>query len=136
MSEPRGDAQTFLLPWPVSTNGLWRAFNGRNILSAPARAWNKAAAMELMVQRARPIKGPVTLLIELCSPYGRRFDLSNRIKIVEDLLVKNAVIEGDDDEIVREVIVRAGAYKGARVTVTPVDDEMRPWLAIREKVAA
>ena len=128
--------QTFLLPWPVSTNGLWRAFRGRNILSEPARKWAKAAAMELMIQKARPIKGPVSILIELCPPTKRAFDIDNRLKAPIDLLVRNNVIESDDDSIVREVIARIGSHIGARITITPIDNELRPWLAMPAEKAA
>ena len=128
--------QTFLLPWPVSTNGLWRAFRGRNILSEPAHKWAKAAAMELMIQKARPIKGPVSILIELCPPTKRAFDIDNRLKAPIDLLVRNNVIESDDDSIVREVIARIGSHIGARITITPIDNELRPWLAMPAEKAA
>ncbi len=129
--------QTFQLPWPVSTNGLWRAYRGRNILSQPARAWAKAGAMELMVQKARPIKGPVSILIELCPPTKRAFDIDNRLKAPIDLLVRCGVLEADDNSIVREVIARVGSHVGARITVTPLDESLRPWLAAkREQVAA
>jgi Holliday junction resolvase RusA-like endonuclease len=113
-------AQSFVLPWPVSTNSLWRAVRGRNILSERARIWAKHAAQELMIQRAKSIKGPVSVLIELCHPTNHIFDLDNFQKCCLDLLVGNHVIEADDSRIVKEVIARVGAHTGVRVTVTPI----------------
>jgi Holliday junction resolvase RusA-like endonuclease len=112
--------QTFLLTFPISTNALWRAYRGRNILSAPARAWAKTATAELMVQKVKPIKGPVELAIALSPPTKRAFDLSNRIKLLEDCLVRCGIIEADDSSVVKKVSAELGAgFVGARVTVTP-----------------
>ena len=35
----KGPTQTLFFPWPPSTNDLWRACKGRNILSARYRSW-------------------------------------------------------------------------------------------------
>jgi hypothetical protein len=62
--------------------------------------------------------GPVELRIELTAPTKRKFDLSNRVKIIEDLLVKQRIITDDNHEIVRKVTVEIGkGFTGARVTV-------------------
>lgn len=112
--------QTFLLPWPVSCNAIWRAYRGRNILSQPARAWNDIASKELAIQRPKPITGPVSVTIELSPPTKRSYDLDNRIKICLDLMVRSAIIEADNASIVRELHVSVGTgFTGARVTVAP-----------------
>ncbi len=130
-------SQTFQLPWPPTANSMWRNIGGRVILSQPYRKWRKFAAQELMVARAKSIKGPVSILVELYSPREGEWDLDNRIKPIGDLLVANHVIEGDSYKIVRECIVRVGQHIGARVTVTPLDEALRPWLAAKpEQVAA
>ena len=45
----KGPTQTLFFPWPPSTNDLWRACKGRNILSARYRSWRDAATKELMI---------------------------------------------------------------------------------------
>ena len=128
--------QTFHLSWPPTANSMWRNIGGRVILSQPYRKWRKFAAQELMVARAKSIKGPVTVLIELYSPREGDWDVDNRTKPVLDLLVSNHVIEDDNYKIVREVISRVGSHVGARVTVTPITNELRPWLAMPAERAA
>lgn len=113
------DSQEFILPWPTSTNSLWRAYKGRNILSRKAREWATAAKGELLCQRARPVYGPVRLSFALSSPTRRAFDLSNRIKIVEDVLVDCGIIERDDCTIVKHIEIGLGSgFTGVKVTVT------------------
>jgi len=118
-------SQTFLLPWPPSVNGMWRAVQGRNILSQRYRLWRDAASKALAIQRPKHVLGPVSVAIELTPPDARAYDLDNRVKPILDLLVASAVIDGDDHRIVREVTVSAGSgfsrghANGARVTVTP-----------------
>ncbi len=118
--------QTFLLPWPPTVNALWRAYKGRNILSAVARAWAKQAEQKLMVQKAKPVKGPIQLYIRLSSPHGRRFDPDNRIKAPIDVLVRMGIIEEDDDKIVRKLTVEPCAdIKGVQITIIPFNGTAR-----------
>ena len=63
--------QTFLLPWPPSVNGIWRAVRGRNILSQRYRHWREAASKALLLQRPKPVFGPVRVAIELAPPDRR-----------------------------------------------------------------
>jgi len=111
---------SYVIPWPPSTNTLYRAFRGRNILSAKARKWAIDAGAALLEQKARPIKGPVEVEIELACPTKRKFDPDNRVKAVLDLLVKCYIIEDDDHSILRRFSVSLGeGFVGARVTVKP-----------------
>ena len=57
----KGPTQTLFFPWPPSTNDLWRACKGRNILSARYRSWRDAGTKELMIQR--PNSEPRSTLI-------------------------------------------------------------------------
>lgn len=110
--------QTFFLSWPPSTNSLWRAFRGRNILSAKARVWHDVASKELICQKARPISGPVQIELALKSPTKRLYDLDNRIKAVLDLLVKNGIIEDDNNQILKRLVVSVdGDFVGATISV-------------------
>ena len=66
-------------------------------------------------------RGPVRLSIQLTPPTKQPFDLDNRCKATIDLLVAHRVIESEDCNIVREIIVALGDGEaaGARIEVTP-----------------
>ena len=116
--------QTFILDWPPSTNTIWRAYKGRNILALRYRQWRDGAGKQLVSLKVKPIKGPVFVEIELCSPTKRSFDLDNRIKPILDLLVINGVIEADDAMVVPSLHVRASSgFVGARITLTPLETD-------------
>ena len=90
------------ISYPPSINALWRSVAGRSILSKTYRGWLKAAGMEVMIQRQRPIKGRVGIHVLLKAPDNRRRDLDNvGFKAIIDLLVKHGLIEGDDSRYVR-----------------------------------
>ena len=120
-------AQTFMLPWPPSVNGMWRAVAGRNILSQRYRLWREAAAKSLREQRPRAVIGPVEIAIELSPPDARAYDIDNRVKPLFDLLVAGKVIASDDHLTVRAFSVSAAEgfgralVPGARVTIVPED---------------
>lgn len=117
-------SQTLFILWPPSTNDLWRAVNGRNILSTRYRVWKEAAGKALMIQRPKAVKGPVELSISLCPPSKRPFDLDNRIKATVDLLVMHGLIEADDSRIVQKLTVGLhDGPPGARITIIPLAGE-------------
>jgi Holliday junction resolvase RusA-like endonuclease len=112
--------QTFTLPWPVGSNALWRAVNGRNILSKRARLWVEAAKKELMAQHPVPIPGPVEVRFEFCGPTKQPYDLDGRQKAPLDLLVKLGIIRNDNNKVVKRIVAEEGeGFVGARITVTP-----------------
>jgi Holliday junction resolvase RusA-like endonuclease len=114
--------QSFIVDWPPGTNQIWRAYKGRNILSARYRAWRNLAGKQLMVQRARPVTGPVLVSIELVCPQKRSFDLDNRIKPVLDLLVEHKIIDADDVGTVKAINVTFGygGFVGARIGIEAI----------------
>lgn len=93
------------LPWPLSTNQLYRAVRGRSILSERYRAWKAEAAQALMLQRAPRIAGPVALSISLKAPDKRARDGDNTLKCVFDALKSYGVIEDDSNRIIRQFAV-------------------------------
>ena len=97
------------LPFPPSTNRLWRVVRGRAICSKSYRDWIAIAGAELMGQRPKKHQGAVTVSIELGPPDGRK---------TLDLLVKQRVIEGDDTGLLRSLSIRVGeGFVGARVAI-------------------
>ena len=114
-------SQSFVLPWPISTNAIWRSYNGRNVLSKRARAWTEAAGKELVAQNPTPVIGPVALGIALSPPTKRAYDIDNRVKGLIDLLVKHQVIEADDSRILKTLYITASdGIPGAFVIVQPI----------------
>ena len=118
------------LPWPVSTNSMYRSIHGRSILSKPARAWTTEAGKRLVAQKPKSIKGPVRLSLVLCAPTRRAYDLDNHVKIVLDLLVAHGVIEDDNNRIVKRLEVEEGVMAGktgsVQITVVPLSSVVVP----------
>jgi crossover junction endodeoxyribonuclease RusA len=114
-------ANSFTLSWPPSTNSIWRASNGRNIVSPPYRKWKEAAGWELAAQRVSTFANKVSILIELCPPHHNDYDPDNFVKAILDLLVKHSVIAGDSKKYVRRLTVEPidSGLTGARITITP-----------------
>ena len=93
------------LPWPPSMNTYWRAFNGRNILSAKGRQYKESAYARVLLAGCPKFTGPCCVSIRLFPPDERRRDADNTLKPVIDCLVANGVIDGDDYRIVRRIEV-------------------------------
>jgi crossover junction endodeoxyribonuclease RusA len=117
---PELNSGAILLPWPPSTNAIYRAFRGRAIKAKPYRQWIEEAGWEIKRQRPMKHTGPVSIEIELVPPDGRAFDLDNRLKAILDALVTSEVIPNDDADTVVDLRVRRGlGFVGARVEVRP-----------------
>lgn len=103
--------QTFMLPWPPSTNAIWRAVSmggkPRNILSKAYREWKEEALKVLRRQDPVPYREPVKVSITLFPANRRVFDLDNRVKALLDVLVKGEVLMGDDIRHITEITVSA-----------------------------
>lgn len=114
--------QTLLIVWPPSVNSIWRAVNGRNIVSKRYREWKEHAGRTLLSQRPKKIKGPVSIAIELTPPDKRARDLDNHVKPIFDLLVTHQIVEADDCRTIREFLVSLenSEIPGARVTISPI----------------
>ena len=78
--------------------------------------WLHHAGWSILTQRIRPVSGPCTIRIELSTRSG--MDLSNCVKPVEDLLVKQRIIEDDRKQFVRGHETAWADIEGIRVTLT------------------
>lgn len=88
------------LPWPPSVNRYWRTFQGRMIISAEGRAYRKAVADQVLIQRgAKHYDGKMKVEIEAWRPDNRRRDLDNLLKAALDGCTHAGVWE-DDSNIV------------------------------------
>ena len=106
--------------WPQTSNTLYRYFNNRAVLSAPARrfydnglrhiSWLKPDWHKL------PLTGPLDVEIHLYPPDGRKRDIDNHCKATLDLLTK-AGIWSDDSQVDKLTLVRHGIRSGGLVEI-------------------
>ena len=104
---------TIVLPYPVSTNLMWRHFRGRPILSPKGRAYKALAAQIATDAGVTPYVGDVAIDVILHAkktkkPTGQRprcIDLSNSLKVAEDSLIGIAFV---DDAQTRQISMRYG----------------------------
>jgi crossover junction endodeoxyribonuclease RusA len=90
------NAITLTLPWPPSVNKYWRTFQGRMIISADGRAYRRAVADQVLIQRgAKDYAGKLCVVIEAFRPDNRRRDLDNLFKAVLDGCTHAGVWEDD-----------------------------------------
>lgn len=115
---------TFSLAVPPSTNNLF--FNlpgGGRGKTKEYIQWLKNAGWEMVIQKVKPIPGPVYIDIRVEDKGG--FDLDNILKPTIDLLVRQSMIEDDRRPVVREITVGwESGIKGMRVSVLPVAQEV------------
>lgn len=83
------------LPYPPSTNKLWRYFRGRVVLSKEAQMYIKDVGY--LVARVQPYKKSSRLQAEMIvhAKDNRKRDLDNCFKIVLDSLEKAGIFEND-----------------------------------------
>ena len=90
------------LPWPPSSNRLWRNCRGVMVKSDEARAYQLEIAMRARVKGLRPRDGEVKVTLDFYRP-RKSGDLDNRIKVVLDGLQGTAF---KDDSQVVEILAR------------------------------
>lgn len=119
-----------LLPYPPSTNRMWRTPNkgplaGRTMLSADGRAYREAVATSVMVQRAgkgrEPLVGRLAVHIVFAAPDKRRRDADNLLKGLLDAMAHAGVYlddeQIDDLRIVRGPIAQNNGQVAVRIQV-------------------
>lgn len=92
------------LPFPPTLSACFTNVKGRGRVPTPAyKAWQRAAIIEIVRQRAKPIHGLVSVYVRLVAPDRRHRDAGNMDKAVCDILVKAGVIEDDSNRYLRRV---------------------------------
>ena len=86
---------TLTLPWPPSTNNLFRNAGKRRIKTDHYTRWITEAGWTLATQHPPRLSGRYVLGLTLHPPTRAARDLDNFVKAVSDLLVAHEVIEGD-----------------------------------------
>ncbi len=101
------------LPFPVSVNTAYGGRKGQKRFKSKAyKAW-LADAPKLILPECGCITFPVKVRYTFTMPDKRKRDLSNYIKIVEDYLVSECVLEDDNHTVVNEVSIKTdGVNRG------------------------
>ncbi|MDX7873958.1 RusA family crossover junction endodeoxyribonuclease [Aeromonas caviae] len=120
---PKADSWTVTLPWPPSTNRIWRnvAVSGkpRTLLSQEGRVYRKAAADACLLGKlaGKQIPDRLALRLVVQAPDRRARDLDNTVKAVQDALT-HAGVWLDDSQIDLLLVERGPVVKGGMVSVT------------------
>lgn len=112
---------SLFLPWPPSTNRLWRAVGrGRAVKALNYRLWQKEAGAAVMMQRPVPIACPVAVTIRLTPPNKREYDIDNRVKALLDLIVSHGLIKSDGNRTLKSLtVIESSAEPGVIMEVVP-----------------
>ncbi len=107
------------LPYPPSTNRLWRQWKGRTLISREGRAYRRLVGIECLRQCVHTFgRQTVALRIVAWMPDARRRDLDNLLKATQDALAAARVYE-DDSQIVDLHIRRGGIDRASpRLEIT------------------
>jgi crossover junction endodeoxyribonuclease RusA len=96
------------LPFPPSVNRIWRAVNGRVLLSRDGRAYRDKVALQWALARLQGYgRSPLKVEIDAWLPDSRRRDIDNLQKAALDAL-QHAGAYADDSQIIDLRIRRAG----------------------------
>lgn len=97
-----------VLPFPPSTNRIWRAVGGRVLLSREGRAYREAVALSWRMARLQGYgRSRLSVSIDAYMPDSRRRDCDNVLKAALDAL-QHAGAYTDDSQIDELRIRRAG----------------------------
>lgn len=101
----KSEVVTLLLKQPPSANRWWRNVRGRIVTSKAAREYKQYAANEALLQRARCIKAPRTVAVDIVWHRARKSgDLDKRIGVLLDAL--QTVAYDNDAQIVQLLAFR------------------------------
>jgi crossover junction endodeoxyribonuclease RusA len=106
------------LPWPPSTNSIWRRVGNKTLLSAEGRLYRQRVAVAVMQARLRGAFGTKRLgvRIQAYPPDKRRRDLDNLLKATLDACT-HASLWDDDSQVDSLSIHREGACTEARLVI-------------------
>jgi Holliday junction resolvase RusA-like endonuclease len=96
------------LPFPPSTNRIWRHVGTKVLLSREGRAYRQRVAEVVMLARVQSFgRHKLTMVIDASMPDARRRDLDNLLKAAQDAMQAARVYE-DDSQIIDLRIRHAG----------------------------
>ncbi len=89
-------AISLVLPMPPSINEAYRNVPGvGRVKTSKCRSWIAWAAFEMKRQARGSIAGAYAIHVEIDRPDNRRRDLSNFLKVLEDTIVAQGLVEDD-----------------------------------------
>jgi Holliday junction resolvase RusA-like endonuclease len=119
MSRRPIDTVRLALPFPPSTNALWKKGRTGMYRSPSYKTWLNGAGWKLNEQHPGCVRGDYAIRITLERKDRKRRDADNFVKAVSDLLVTHGVIE--DDSFAEMVTIRwSPKVSGCRVVVRSV----------------
>ncbi len=108
-----------MLPFPPSTNALWRSVGRKVLRSKRYREWMAEADRALMMQkRPKCFIAPVSVTLSCGVPDKRKRDIDNVIKPIFDCLERCNILE-NDNLVHRLVAVWDREVTGVRVEIEP-----------------
>ena len=101
------------LPFPVSTNAMWRNLRGRTLISRKGREFRKAVGVMVGQQyMGLPLESRLAVTVTLYPPDRRKRDIDNYGgKALLDALT-HAQVWADDEQVDRLTIIRSDNTKG------------------------
>jgi len=91
---PSAACSTFTCPVPPSVNAAYKNAKRGRVKSGAYKTWEQMAALDLKRQKIEPVTGYCTIVYGF-ERKSKLADVSNRLKLMEDLLVKTNVIDDD-----------------------------------------
>lgn len=107
---------TLTLPWPPSVNHYYRRVGNATLISREGRRYRRRIHGEALLAGSPRVEGRLAVRIAASPPDHRRRDLDNVQKALLDAL-QHAGVYGDDSQIDRITVERAGVVEGGRVVV-------------------
>lgn len=110
--------RTYTVPYPPSVNRIWRAVEGRVVLSKEGREYyRRAEGYVLKPGRVPPaITGRCVVWVRLWVPDNRARDIDNPIKVIFDLLTRCKVWL-DDSQVDELHVSRAPKVEHGKVDI-------------------
>lgn len=113
------------LPFPPSTNTVWRNLRGRTLLSKRGREFRRLVG-EIVGQQYddAPLRGRLSVRVTLYPPDSRKRDIDNYNKALLDALT-HAQVWVDDEQIDHLTIIRGEVckYHGCVVQIDEVSSD-------------
>ena len=106
------------LPWPPSTNRVWRNVKGRTILSADGRMYREVVGRHCLASKiaGKRLSWRLSVRFIINPPDRRRRDIDNLVKVPLDALT-HAAVWLDDSQIDEMYMRRKEVKKDGEITI-------------------
>lgn len=104
------------LPYPPSVNHYWRRVGQRTLISRGGRRFRASVIAQVAYSRLQPLKGELSVQVDLHPPDRRRRDIDNILKALLDAL-EHAEVYENDGQISHLVVTRRSVIRGGMALV-------------------